>query len=327
MPHEFGRLESVELRDVWKNEAADFTPWLASEESLSQLGEILGIELELEATEKNVGPFRADILCKNTLTDEWVLIENQLARTDHSHLGQILTYAAGLEAATIVWIAQRFTEEHRAALDWLNDITDDRVDLFGLQVEAWRIASSPIAPKFNVVCRPNDFRRATADAARVVSKGELTETRQWQYEYWTQFTQMLAERKTDVRPQRPRPKSWIGFPLGRSGFGMSAAVNSQKGWIMVGVSCSGPDADTHFSLLRDDCEAIEREMDAKLAWEELPNKKESRIALRRDVGDPSDRTTWTDQHEWLCEQIDKLHRVFAPRVKVLDASEARTDLV
>jgi hypothetical protein len=132
-----GRLQKVELREAWLSESRDFTPWLAQEENLNLLGEAIGIELELESQEKDVGPFRADILCKDTSTDNWVLIENQLERTDHSHLGQLLTYAAGLNAVTIVWIAERFTEEHRATLDWLNERTDEKINLFGLEIELW----------------------------------------------------------------------------------------------------------------------------------------------------------------------------------------------
>jgi hypothetical protein len=107
---------------------------LAREENLKLLGETIGVDLELEATEKNVGPFRADILCKDTATGHWVLIENQLEPTDHKHLGQLLTYAAGLDAVTIVWLAKEFTDEHRATLDWLNQITDDKFEFFGLEI-------------------------------------------------------------------------------------------------------------------------------------------------------------------------------------------------
>ena len=146
-----GRLQKVELREAWTTESGDFTPWLAKEENLSLLGETIGIELELESQEKDVGPFRADILCKDTATDNWVLIENQLERTDHTHLGQLLTYAAGLNAVTIVWIAERFTAEHRAALDWLNEKTDEKINFFGLEIELWQIGDSPIAPKFNII--------------------------------------------------------------------------------------------------------------------------------------------------------------------------------
>src|SRR5688500_16692480 len=137
-----GRLQSVDLRSVWASECTHFTPWLAQAENLELIGEAIGVELELEAQEKRVGPFRADILCKDTITNSWVLIENQIEPTDHCHLGQLLTYAAGLQAATIVWVAGKVREEHRAALDWLNEITGERFNFFGLEIELWRIGDS-----------------------------------------------------------------------------------------------------------------------------------------------------------------------------------------
>ena len=130
-----GRLEKItDLREVWKTEDKDFTPWLANEQNLGLLGETIHMDLELEAVEKYVGPFRADILCRNTDDNSHVLVENQVERTDHTHLGQLMTYAAGLDTVSIVWIAREFTDEHRAALDWLNEITGDKFNFFGLEI-------------------------------------------------------------------------------------------------------------------------------------------------------------------------------------------------
>jgi hypothetical protein len=165
-----GRLERVSLRVVWSSESGDFTPWLERAENLKLLGETIGLELECEAQEKEVGPFRADILCKDTATNNWVLIENQLERTDHIHLGQLLTYAAGLDAVTIVWITERFIEEHRAALDWLNEKTERGINFFGLEVELWRIGDSAIAPKFNIVSEPNEWTRTVVRGQWVSSR-------------------------------------------------------------------------------------------------------------------------------------------------------------
>ena len=145
-----GRLERVELRDYWEHEGSDFTPWLASEENIALLSETIGLELEVQQEEAAVGPFRADILCRDTASDELVIIENQLEKTDHKHLGQTITYASGLDAVNIVWIAARFTEEHRAALDWLNRITHEEFRFFGIEIELWRIGKSVPAPKFNI---------------------------------------------------------------------------------------------------------------------------------------------------------------------------------
>ncbi len=175
---ELGRLERVALRNIWTTEAQDFTPWLAQEVNLAILSETLNMDLETAGQEESVGPFRADILCRNTLDDSWVLIENQLERTDHTHLGQLLTYAAGLQTVTIVWVAATFTDEHRAALDWLNEITDERFRFFGLEVELWRIGNSPAAPKFNIVAKPNEWTRSIGKATRRLRFTDLTERNQ-----------------------------------------------------------------------------------------------------------------------------------------------------
>ncbi len=160
------RLKKIDLRKAWKSEDQEFTPWLANEENLELLGDTIGIELELVAQEKDVGPFRADILCKNTENESYVLIENQIEKTDHKHLGQLLTYASGLEAVTIIWIASKFTEEHRKSLDWLNEITDKRFKFFGLEIELFQIGDSPYAPRFNVISMPNNWGKSVSQAAK-----------------------------------------------------------------------------------------------------------------------------------------------------------------
>jgi hypothetical protein len=154
-----GRLRRVDVREVWSSEAVGFTPWLAQEENLRLLAETIGMHLVLEAREKSVGPFRADILARNVHTGHLVLIENQLERTDNGHLGQLLTYAAGLKAVSIVWVSTLFIDEHRAALDWLNEITSSSITFYGLEMELWQIGDSAIAPKFNMVSQPNMFSK------------------------------------------------------------------------------------------------------------------------------------------------------------------------
>lgn len=318
---QLGRLEKIDLRNVWQSEAGDFTPWLARDENLSLLGDTINIELELEAQEKNVGPFRADLLCKDTLSDSWVLIENQLERTDHRHLGQLMTYAAGLKAVTIVWVADRFTEEHRAALDWLNAITDDRFNFFALEVELWQIGDSSIAPKFNVVSKPNDWSRSIASAARDVDHSNLSELKLQQQAYWTALSQAIMDADTRLKPQKPRPQHWTNFALGRSYFSLAAAVNSQERFIRSEVYCGGPNATAHFNLLMQDKEAIEKEFGECLNWDELPEKKACRISIQRENSNPTNEDNWSEQHSWLIDRLDRMHRVFSSRVKQLDAQQ------
>ncbi len=222
---ELGKLEKVDLRNVWTSEAEHFTPWLAQPQNLTLLGDAIGIELELEAQEKTVGPFRADILCKDTATDHWVLIENQREKTDHVHLGQLLTYASGLKAVSIVWLARKFTEEHRAALDWLNEITDDQFNFFGLEVELWRIGDSPIAPKFNIVSKPNDWSKTVAVGAREVKTTGLSDSKILQKDFWTAFVDFAKEKSAGTKTTKPLPQHWMNIPIGRSGMRLCAIAS------------------------------------------------------------------------------------------------------
>ncbi|MGI9488971.1 MAG: DUF4268 domain-containing protein [Geminicoccaceae bacterium] len=322
-----GHLDRVDLRDIWTSEARDFTPWLAREENLQILGDTLGIDLELEAQEKAVGPFRADILCKDIGTDAWVLVENQLERTDHGHLGQLLTYASGLSAVTIVWIAAHFTEEHRSTLDWLNKITDESFRFFGLELELWRIGDSPAAPKFNIVSKPNDWSRSVAQAVRAIDETELSETRATQQAYWSTFQHVLNETAGPVLGNRkPWPRSWIAYPIGRSVFNLNAAMTRSKNRIRAELYIRGDDAKAFFHLLQEQKEAIESEYGYPLEWEELPARQDSRIAVYMNSADPEDEKDWSRQHDWLATKLNDLHRVFADRVRALDADEWQADL-
>jgi hypothetical protein len=321
-----GRLARVDLRDIWISEATDFTPWLARPENLTVLGETLGIDLELEAQERAVGPFRADILCKDVGTDRWVLIENQLERTDHSHLGQLLTYASGLEAVTIVWVAARFTEEHRSTLDWLNRITDESFRFFGLEVELWRIGDSPAAPKFNIVSKPNDWSQSVAQAARAIDDAELSETRIAQRAYWAALNIVLDAAGGPVSGSRkPQPQAWMPYPIGRTQFALGAVMTRPKSQIRTELYISGPQAKAFFRLLRQEKELVERELGYALDWEELPTKRDCRVASYLNDVDPEDKADWPRQHAWLARRLNDMHRVFAQRVKALDVDAAPPD--
>lgn len=316
-----GKLQRVDLREVWADEASKFTPWLAEDGSLAELGETIGIDLELEATEKDVGPFRADILCKDTVTGDWVLIENQLERTDHGHLGQLLTYAAGLNAVTIVWIAANFSDQHRATLDWLNDITDDHFRFFGLEIEAWRIGDSLPAPKFNVVAKPNDWTRSISEASRRISSDALTETKKFQLDYWTAFRSWIENHSSIIRPTKPLPESWMTFAIGRSDFNLATTASMRNNRIAVYLQIGGSDAKPYFYLLRQQKQEIERTLGEAFDWRELPGKKESHVYLAKEDTDPTDQSQWPTQHTWLLDKLEKLNAAFRPIVKTLKADD------
>jgi hypothetical protein len=319
--YNLGKLVKIELRDIWMSESSDFTPWLAREENLLTLGETLGLELELEAQEKAVGPFRADILCKDIGTNAWVLIENQLERTDHSHLGQLLTYASGLEAVTIVWIAARFTEEHRSTLDWLNRITDETFRFFGVEVELWRIGDSPAAPRFNIVSKPNNWNKLVTQAARAIDEAELSGTKALQLAYWGALGAILISKGGPLAKERkPQPQSWMSYSIGRSGFGVNASQSRPKRQVRAELYMSNPNAKAFFHLLHAQKATIQAELGYELDWEELPAGKDTRISVALNGTDPEDQADWPRQHEWLAVRLNEFYRVFANRVKALDAS-------
>ena len=309
-----GRLERVDVRDQWANEQTEFTPWLAEQNNLEILGEALGLNLELESVERQIGPFRADIVCKDVDTGFLVLVENQLERTDHRHLGQLLTYAAGLKAVTIVWLAAPFTDEHRATLDWLNGITHEDFRFFGLEIELWKIGDSLAAPKFNIISKPNDWSRSVAQAAR----DELSEGARKQKEYWTGLQAALDAKGGPIAGNRkPQPASWMSYGIGRTGFNLAAAMHSTKNWIRTELYISGADANALFDLLAQQKDDIERELGYPLEWEELPTKRDCRIAYYRPDAEPWDEADWPQQHRWLAEHLNKMHNVFSGRVKSL----------
>lgn len=313
-----GRLVQVDLRKIWNDEARDFTPWLAGEDNLALLGETIGIDLELKAQEKSVGPFRADILCKNTVTNDWVLIENQLEKTDHIHLGQLLTYGAGLEAVTIVWIAEHFTDEHRATLDWLNEITDEKFNFFGLEIELWQIGESPIAPRFNIVSKPNDWSRTISEIA---NNPDLTPVKQLQLEYWTKFRDFLHDRDSILKPQKPLPQSWTNFALGRTHFGLSAQVNTRDNKIGVAIGLGGPNAKPHFAILQHEKEAIEKGIGEKLTWKNSEDNKTCGISLSKDDAALTNQENWPEQFHWLQEKLEAFYRTFSPLAKSIDVND------
>jgi hypothetical protein len=296
-----GKIEHVDLRSVWSSEALDFTPWLAETGNIALLGNALGMDLEVAAQEKRVGRFSADILCKDVATDSWVVIENQLERSDHNHLGQLLTYAAGLETATIVWVSPRFCDEHRAALQWLNGITDEKYKFFGIALELWSISGSPPAPRFTIAVAPNDWnrsvKRATAQVVRAQSEGAAR-----RLEYWQMFLQRLRLDNDSVRLPVPNTLGNLRFDL--RGRELWITVYSAASLGRIGVFLRGSD-DFRKLLFRERHE-IERRLGVEANWEAGDRWT---IAVSIDA-DAADRNDWVRQHKWLSDKLNAFLRTF-----------------
>ena len=308
-------------RGLWETEPQHFTPWLAQEENLTLLGKTLGIELELEAQEINVGDFRADILCKNTEDDSWVIIENQLDPTDHKHVGQILTYAAGLDAHTVIWIAKTFRREHCAMLDGQNRITDERYRFFGVEMKVWRIKDSARAVQFDVVSSPNDWVRGVSQDTQRVANQKLSETEQSMRKFWAGLREYMVDKGSSVNCPAPTTRSYLRFSIGSSSFFVQAWLASSKKEIRLWLYVQGDNAKAHYHLLEEQREEIHNEFGETLEWYELPESRSSRICLNKVDTHSLDENDWTQQYEWFTTRLERFNQVFRPRIIALNADD------
>lgn len=323
-----GRLERVALREAWPDEARNFTPWLADDANLALLGETLGIQLELETTERAVGAFSADILAKEVGTERWVLVENQIEPTDHKHLGQLLTYAAGLNAQTVIWIAEGFREEHRAALDFLNSATTDEFRFFGLQIELYKIGQSEFAPSFTVVAKPNAWSRR-AHATKQAAEGNLSPTQEVSRDFWQAMIDSAGESYPQLSGKAPSKLSWQTAETIRSSKGFTVSSNAaftMQSRIRVEAYLGGPLAKAAFWELNQSKSQIEEAFGQPLEWEELPNGQDSRIAFYMDgKHDRTRKQSWPEIQNWLLPHWRKLADALRPfalklTIEVLEAS-------
>ncbi len=280
------------------------------------LGDELELDLELVGTEVTVGPFSCDILAKDTTNGRNVVIENQLEKTDHDHLGKALTYGAILDASVVVWIAKDFTDEHRKTLDWLNDHTDENLELFGVRIEVWKVGNSLPAPRLNVVSRPAGVvKQARGHGA----SEELSETRKTQLEFWTALRDSLKATGKIPSLRSPRPQYWFDVALGRTGIHLSAIANTFENHIGVRVYLSHKVAEVALEQLETEKAAIHREIGYELTWNPNPEKRDKIILVDRPA-DLARRDQWDEYVEWTTKTILAMLDAFRPRVKRLELS-------
>lgn len=312
-----GKMEQVDLRQVWEDEARDFTPWLASEEGLALLGDTIGRELELVKREASVGPFNADVLARDADEEEhFVVIENQLGKTNHDHLGKLIAYASGLNARTVVWIAESFTDEHRQAIDWLNENMGNVVAFYALQIELWRIGNSPPAPQFRVVSSPNLYE----STVREHISEELSETKQVYLRFWEDLREYFQSKKTFLQLRKPRPQHWYDIALGRSHFNLALTVTSRMKRIGCEVYIFGSNAKQAFEMLKAKQNDIEKDLGFKLEWQPLEEKEACRIVLYR-TGDIFDVQQRQELKDWFLRTAEQFHKVFSPQIRALQLSK------
>ena len=314
---ELSSLKRVELREVWPNEARDFTPWLA--EHIVQLSEVLGMDLEVESTEAEVGAFSLDVLARDLGSDRRVVIENQLEATDHDHLGKLLTYAARYDAQTVVWLVREFRPEHRAALEWLNQRTGEDTAFFGVVVEAWSIGDSLPAPRFNPIAFPNEWSKQVAERGSGSSSIELSERSLRYRDFFQELIDTLREKHHFTSARKGQPQNWYNFASGFSGIAYNVGFRSD-GHVLAGLSIDRRDKEQNealFDRLRERQDTIEAGLGFPLAWERRDDIQACNVLDVRENSIDDDDETLEHVRTWMIERLLKFKGVLDPHLKEL----------
>lgn len=309
---DFGDIKQVDIRAIWPNEAIDFSPWLV--DNIGRLGEALGIEIEVLEREADVGDFSLDIMAKDLGTGRIIVIENQLTQTDHDHLGKLLTYAGGFDAGVLVWISKELRDEHRKALEWLNEHTGPDIDCFGVVIEVIQIDNSKPAFHFKPIVFPNEWQKDKGGRRPVPSaKGEA---------YRNYFQELIDELRTKHKftgARAGQPQSWYSFSSGVRGLQFSNSF-AQGGKVRAELYIDLQDKEQNkklFDLLLEQKSVIEKEYGASLTWERLDDRRASRIAVYREGSIDATPEIRTEHIQWSIENLLKFKKVVLPKAQAI----------
>ena len=305
MAIKLSRITKVNPREVWRHEALDFTQWLAKEENIAVLCEELEINLENIKPEASAGRYNVDIVADDIDTKRKVIIENQLEPTDHKHLGQILTYASAYDASVIIWVVTDYTEEHRQAIDWFNRNISENISFFLVQIEVYKIGDSEPAPKFNIICEPNNWGKTIKSSG---TGDAVSATKLLQMEFWEGLKTYASANGTRVSfSHTPQPKHWLNISIGTSRCHIALTVNTQKGYVGCEVYIRNDKA--LYETFYRNKDKIESTVGAELEWMELPDATASRILLTKK-GNPKDRKQWDEYYSWCVATVEKFNLAF-----------------
>ncbi len=320
---EIATLKKINLRDVWKDEG-QFSDWLA--ENLSRLGDELGMALERSEREKAVGPFSADIICADQISKFDVVIENQFTRTDHDHLGKMITYASGLQSQIIIWVAPRFRDEHRSAIDWLNDISGPETGFFGVVLEVFQISDSAYAPHFDIVARPNDWQRQVKCSSSTSRGMPPNETALKLMSFWEDVRAYFEKRsdfmteQSSVRVGNTKFDFTHYFPSTVPRHYLRAKFNRDITQFHVEIFLSGSrdrpeysqDWLKHLMAVKDEIEEV---AGAPLIWDNPEQNVEMSIRYKPETANIDDTTARTELLARIYDDVHCLDRAFRPHVE------------
>ncbi len=292
-----GKLQEVDIRKLWNHEQYDFSDWLSKAENLEQLNEVIGLTITEVEKEVYVGSYRCDLVGVDETTGDKVIIENQLEASNHDHLGKIITYASGLDAKVVVWIVKEAREEHRSAIEWLNNNTSDKLNFFLIEIHAYQIGDSLCAPKFEIVEKPNGFIK---NAKGKSGPGEYNKGQSEKLEFWTRFNEILIERGKPFNVRKPTTDHWYDIAIGTSDAHVSLTIVNREH--AVGVELYIPDNKELFEKLYLQKDEIDEKLGLHPEWQRLDGKKAARVLYRMPGLDFEDHSNYDSL---MNEMIDK----------------------
>lgn len=307
-----GRLKEVELRNLWTHEENDFSSWLVKEENIEYLNEILGLTLIDVIRERRVGSFECDIFAKDESTDTNVIIENQLETSDHDHLGKIITYASGLDANVVVWIVKRAREEHRSAIEWLNNNTTNNLNFFLIEIHAYSIGDSAPAPYFEIIEQPNDFIKSNKSSLNNGTDRSLNKAQLERLNFWTKFNEKLEDMGKPFNLRKPSTDHWYDVTIGSSKSHLTIELINKENLVRVGMYMSN-DHDT-FDKLFAKRDIIESEIGVKLEWVRECNGSASRIKYNLNGLNFDDHSNYDELMQNIIIIVSKMQKVFRKHI-------------
>ena len=301
-----GKLTEVDIRELWEHEQYDFSEWLSQEQNIEYLNEILGLSLTDIKKEVFVGAYRCDLVAKDEMSDTTIIIENQLECSDHNHLGKIITYASGLNAKVIVWIVKEAREEHRSAIEWLNNITDPDLNFFLIEIHAYKIGNSDPAPKFEVIEEPNGYRKNTKGNGDGSSENNWTKSER--LIFWNELNNFVSANGNPFKIRKATTSSDYDISIGTSKSYIRVTLVNKKSKINIVLYI--PDDKELYDSLYACKNEIEDELTFDLDWQRLDDKKASCIIHYIDGLNFDDHSNYNELMLEIIEKVKIMKKVF-----------------
>ncbi|MBA7569240.1 hypothetical protein ES708_10978 [subsurface metagenome] len=308
---QIGKITKVPLRELWQTEDKEFSKWL--EENIEYLNDILNIDITVESREERVGPFRVDLFGEDNNGNK-VIIENQLEKTDHDHLGKVLTYLVNLEAGTAIWITKDPRDEHSKVIEWLNETTPDNISFYLIRIEAIKIENQEIAaPLFTIIQGPS-FEAKQIGA----EKKDFAVRHRVRRDFWTQLINEMNKNHDYCRNINPSNDSWIGIAMGISGVSLNLVISKKYARSEIYINRGSQEENKMiFDFFYNDKVNIEHAFGDELVWERMEDKVTSRIKDQLDGVNYFEESNWPQINNHLIGSTEKMMSGFKSSIKKL----------